>query len=53
VAGDDAFDKTISRIGAPGDIDLVCIDIDGNEWHVWNAVETYRSKVVNFEFNLI
>jgi len=49
--GDDTFDKIMSRIGAPRDIDLVCIDIDGNDWHVWNAIETYRSKVVNVEFN--
>jgi len=49
--GDDTFDKTMSRIGAPRDIDLVCIDIDGNEFHVWSAIETYRPKVVNIEFN--
>lgn len=39
----------ISQI--PFDFDFLSIDIDGNDYHAWNAVVLYRPKVVCIEFN--
>ena len=34
-----------------GGIDLLSIDIDGNDYHVWQAVECVKPKVVVIEYN--
>jgi hypothetical protein len=49
--GDNSFDKMMEREGIPNNIDLLSIDVDGNEWHIWNAIKVYRPKVVVIEFN--
>jgi hypothetical protein len=49
--GEHTFDKTMEREGAPSTIELVSIDIDGNDWHVWNALKKYRPRLVVIEFN--
>ena len=33
------------------DFDVLSIDIDGNDYHVWNAVTRYRPRVVVIEYN--
>jgi len=35
----------------PYDFDLLSIDIDGNDYHVWGAMRNYKPKVVVIEFN--
>ena len=35
----------------PTDFDVLSIDIDGLDYHVWAAVDEYRPKVVLIEFN--
>jgi hypothetical protein len=37
--------------GIPVDFDLLSIDIDGNDYHVWHDVRHYKPKVVVIEFN--
>lgn len=37
--------------GFKGEIDLLCIDIDGNDYHVWNAIEAVSPRVVVIEYN--
>jgi len=37
--------------GVPRDLDLLVIDIDSNDYYVWQAVHDYRPKVVLIEFN--
>ncbi|MBL0144574.1 MAG: hypothetical protein IPP48_01205 [Chitinophagaceae bacterium] len=33
----------------PNQIDLLCIDLDGNDYHIWNAIETILPRVVIVE----
>ncbi|WP_305541311.1 hypothetical protein [Methylobacterium sp. NEAU K] len=49
--GDQRLDAILARTPTPHDFDLVSIDIDGNDWHVWNALQDYRPRVVVIEFN--
>ncbi len=37
--------------GFEGEIDLLSIDIDGNDWHVWDAIEVVDPRVVVVEYN--
>jgi hypothetical protein len=37
--------------GGTGEIDLVSIDIDGNDFHIWEALTAIRSRVVVIEYN--
>ncbi len=45
------LDDLLTRAGAPADLDLLCIDIDGNDWHIWNSLSAYRPRVVLIECN--
>jgi hypothetical protein len=48
---DDNLDHILRKTRAPRDFDLLSVDIDGNDYHVWKAVEDYQPKVVCIEFN--
>lgn len=47
--------ETVERVFAesdvPADLDLMSIDIDGNDYWVWRAIERYRPQVVVIEYN--
>ena len=45
------LDFLLSDTPIPDDFDFLSIDIDGNDYHVWNAISHYRPKVVCIEFN--
>jgi Methyltransferase FkbM domain len=45
------LDNLLSKTPIPTDFDLLSIDIDGNDYHVWEAVHTVQPKVVVIEFN--
>jgi hypothetical protein len=47
----DGLDAILARAGIPKDFDVLSIDIDGNDYHVWKAVATYRPRVVVIEYN--
>ena len=47
----DNIEALLDELGAPRDIDLLCIDIDGNDYWVWRAIERFRPRVVAIEFN--
>ncbi len=49
--GESRLDAILDGCSAPIDNDLLGIDIDGNDFHVWNAVEKYKPRVVLIEFN--
>lgn len=48
---DDSLDHLLRETPIPTDFDLLSIDIDGNDYHVWHAMESYRPKVVVIEYN--
>jgi len=45
------LDSILRSFRIPQDFDFLSVDIDGNDYHVWNAVGTYRPKVVCVEYN--
>lgn len=47
----DNLDHLLSSTPIPQEFDLLSIDIDGNDYHVWSAMSKYRPKVVVIEFN--
>lgn len=49
--GAQTLDNILLKTPIPKDFDLLSIDIDGNDYHVWNSIEIYRPKVVIIEFN--
>jgi hypothetical protein len=36
----------------PADFDLLSIDVDGNDYWIWKAIEGYRPRVVVIEYNI-
>ena len=47
----DNLDTLLARTPIPKNFDVLSIDIDGNDYHVWAAVQTYRPKLVVIEYN--
>ena len=47
----DSLDTLLADTDVPFDFDVLSIDIDGNDYHVFQAIERYRPKVVVIEFN--
>ena len=37
--------------GVTGEIDLLSIDVDGNDWHIWRAINVVKPRVVVIEYN--
>lgn len=48
---DDGLDSILSSTPIGKDFDFLSIDIDGNDFHVWKAIEKYQPKIVCIEFN--
>lgn len=47
----DGLDAILAGTPIPSGFDFLSIDIDGNDYHVWEAVRRYRPKIVCIEFN--
>ncbi len=47
----DGLDTLLASTQIPLDFDVLSIDIDGNDYHAWTAVNRYRPKLVVIEFN--
>lgn len=50
-AGETALDNILTRHAAPEEFDVLSIDIDGNDYEVWEASVRYRPRLVVVEFN--
>jgi hypothetical protein len=49
--GQNILDNILSQTSLPKNFDLLSIDIDGNDFHVWKSVEYFKPKLVIIEFN--
>jgi hypothetical protein len=49
--GPDNLDNILSETSVPLDFDLLSIDIDGNDYHIWASLQKYQPKVVIIEYN--
>ena len=46
------INQIISRHGIQGEIDLLSIDIDGNDYWVWKAIECVQPRIVIIETHI-
>ena len=46
-----SLDNMLQKVRFPVDFDLISIDVDGNDWHIWDSLKSYHPKVVLVEFN--
>jgi hypothetical protein len=49
--GRDSLDSILSETRIPEGFDLLSIDIDGDDYHVWESLRGYSPKIVVIEFN--
>ena len=49
--GPDSLDEILARQGTPLDLDLLSVDIDGDEYYVWKGLLKFRPRVVVVEHN--
>ena len=47
----DGLDRLLSPLPIPTDFDVLVIDVDGNDYHIWDAIRRYRPKIVAVEYN--
>ena len=47
------IESLFSQASVPLEFDLLSIDIDRNDYHVWKAIANYRPRVVVIEYNSI
>lgn len=45
------IEKLFETHGVPTEFDLISIDIDRNDYHVWKAIRKYRPRVAVIEYN--
>ncbi|MFZ1075042.1 MAG: hypothetical protein WAN50_01580 [Minisyncoccia bacterium] len=49
--GENSLDAIFTRAALPRDFDLMSVDIDGNDYHVWESMQEFKPRVVIIEFN--
>jgi hypothetical protein len=49
--GRDRIDAILKNTPIPKDFDLISIDIDGNDYHIWDSLKMYQPRVVIIEIN--
>src|SRR6185436_3102249 len=49
--GDTRLDALLQTTPIPKDFDLLSVDIDGADYHVWESLTRYEPRVVIIEFN--
>lgn len=51
VAGPDSLDAILGRCGVPIDLDLLSIDVDGDDYYIFESLAAHQPRVVLIEFN--
>ena len=49
--GPQSLDAILGATAIPKNFDLLSLDIDGNEYHLWKSFMVYRPRVIVVEFN--
>jgi len=49
--GKNKLDNLLLRVDIPKEFDLLSIDVDGDDYHIWKALVKYFPKVVIIEYN--
>ncbi len=49
--GENSLEQLFAQTPLPIDFDLLVLDVDGNEYHLWESLAAYRPRVVCVEFN--
>jgi hypothetical protein len=49
--GHDTLDNTLLQTGILADFDFLSIDIDGNDYYIFESLSVFRPKVICIEFN--
>ena len=49
--GDNTLDKILSKTNIPLDFDFLSIDIDGNDYYIFESLNLYKPKVICIEYN--
>lgn len=47
----DSVNALLKQSGVPDRIDLLSIDIDGNDYWIWKAIQATRARIVIIEYN--
>ena len=50
-SGKNSLDKILSRNKIPKNFDILSIDIDGNDYHVWDSLKSFHPSIVIIEYN--
>ena len=49
--GDNTLDNLLRSTSIPKDFDLLSVDIDGNDYHLWDSLQKYNPKIIVIEYN--
>lgn len=49
--GENLFESILARTPIPMDFDVLSIDIDGNDYYIFESLKLYRPKLIIIEFN--
>jgi hypothetical protein len=50
--GENKLNNILSQTPIPKDFDLLSIDVDGDDYHIWQSLDNYQPKVVIVEINI-
>jgi hypothetical protein len=47
----DSLDAILGEVPVPAHFELLAVDVDGNDYHIWESLQRYVPRVVVIEFN--